>query len=38
MNLYEKIKTKDSKIGVIGLSYVGLPLPWKRPQRNSQSM
>lgn len=26
MNLYEKIKTKNSKIGVIGLGYVGLPL------------
>lgn len=26
MNLYKKIKTKNSKIGVIGLGYVGLPL------------
>ncbi len=26
MNLSEKIKTKNSKIGVIGLGYVGLPL------------
>ena len=26
MNLYEKIKTKEEKIAVIGLGYVGLPL------------
>jgi len=25
MNLYEKIKTKNSKIGVIGLGYVKCP-------------
>ena len=25
MNLYEKIKTKQEKLSVIGLGYVGLP-------------
>ena len=26
MNLYEKIKSKEDKLSVIGLGYVGLPL------------
>ena len=37
MNLYEKIKTKNSKIGVISLGYVAFLLPWKRPRRASVS-